>query len=299
MMTGILIVNKSKGKTSHNVVSKIRKKLNIKKVGHTGTLDPLATGVLPICIGKATRISDYIMEQGKSYIATLEFGKSTTTYDIEGEIVNISDKFIFSEDEINSKLKLFLGEIEQTPPIYSALKVDGKKLYEYAREGKEVEIKPRKVTIYDIKLLELDGAIAKIEVSCSKGTYIRSLIHDLGINLGSYAHMTNLIRTRVGRFNIENSIDLDEMENLDLEFILSKVVPIKDSLYNLGFIEISDNTNIRSRLISGQKINILKLTTKESNFIEDKDISILINGEFIGIGKITQNILKMEKVLCE
>lgn len=299
MMTGILIVNKSKGKTSHNVVSKIRKKLNIKKVGHTGTLDPLATGVLPICIGKATRISDYIMEQGKSYIATLEFGKSTTTYDIEGEIVNISDKCIFSEDEINSKLKLFLGEIEQTPPIYSALKVDGKKLYEYAREGKEVKIKPRKVTIYDIKLLELDGAIAKIEVSCSKGTYIRSLIHDLGINLGSFAHMTNLIRTRVGRFNIENSIDLDEMESLDLEFILSKVVPIKDSLYNLGFIEISDNTNIRSRLISGQKINILKLTTKESNFIEDKDISILINGEFIGIGKITQNILKMEKVLCE
>lgn len=139
MKMGILVVNKAKGMTSHDVVAILRRKLNIKKVGHTGTLDPMATGVLPICIGNATRVSDYIMNQGKSYIATLKFGEATTTYDFEGEITNKSDNKIFQVNEVKNVLEGFKGIIEQTPPIYSALKVNGKKLYQYAREGKEVE----------------------------------------------------------------------------------------------------------------------------------------------------------------
>lgn len=144
MKTGILVINKAKDMTSHDVVSILRKKLNMKRIGHTGTLDPMATGVLPICIGNATRISEYVMNQGKAYIATLKFGKSTTTYDSSGEIIETSDLNNFTDKKINDALKYFIGEISQKPPIYSAIKVNGKKLYEYARNNEEVEIKSRK-----------------------------------------------------------------------------------------------------------------------------------------------------------
>lgn len=296
MKMGILLINKSKNMTSHDVVSILRKKLNTKKIGHTGTLDPMATGVLPICIGNATRVSDYIMEQGKSYIADLEFGKSTTTYDSTGETVNISDTKNFSYDQINEALSTFLGEIDQYPPIYSAIKVDGKKLYEYAREGKEVDIKSRKVTIKNIKILQIDGEKLKIEVSCSKGTYIRSLIHDLGIKLGTFAHMTGLVRNRVGKFNIENSIDISNISEIDTEDLLEKLISIEDSLYNLDKINFLED--ISFRIINGQKINVSKFNY-EGNFIENKAILIKVLDNFIGIGKVENNILKMEKVLCQ
>ena len=214
MKAGILVVNKSKDMTSHDVVSILRRKLKIKRIGHTGTLDPMATGVLPICIGNATRISEYIMEQGKSYIASLKFGYSTTTYDSTGDVVDKSDKVSFTDSEILEVIDKYIGNIKQTPPIYSAIKVDGKKLYEYAREGKSVEIKSRNVDIYDIKLLENSGENIKIYVKCSKGTYIRSLIHDIGISLGTFAHMTDLIRTSVGKFDIEDSYDIDSIDNM-------------------------------------------------------------------------------------
>lgn len=296
MRTGILVVNKAKDLTSHDVVSILRRKLNMKKIGHTGTLDPMATGVLPICIGNSTRISSYIMEQGKSYIAELKFGFSTTTYDSTGEIVDQTDNTIFTEEQLRESIKHFIGEIEQYPPIYSAIKVDGKKLYEYAREGQEVEIKPRNVTIYDINLLDLKDDTATIQVECSKGTYIRSLIHDLGKELSSYAHMTHLIRNRVGKFNIDNSIDISKISDYSLDEIEEKLISIEDALYNLDKINIIDT--ISDRLINGQKININSLTF-EGKYLEDNDIVVKVNNKFIGIGKVKNNILKMEKVLCQ
>ena len=296
MKMGILVVNKAKGMTSHDVVAILRKKLNTKRIGHTGTLDPMATGVLPICIGNATRVSDYIMQQGKSYIATLKFGEATTTYDSEGEITNLSENVIFEANTIVNVLSSFKGKIEQSPPIYSAIKVNGKKLYEYAREGKEVEIKKRNVEIYDIKLLELSGEYAKIEVACSKGTYIRSLIHDIGLRLNTYAHMTDLIRNRVGKFEIKDSIDISKINEISIDKILDIIIPTEKSLYNLDKINILED--IKFRLINGQRIN-LNTVKYNGNFNQNEDIVITINDEFIGIGKVEKSVLKMEKVLCQ
>lgn len=295
MKTGILVINKSENMTSHDVVAILRKKLNMKRIGHTGTLDPMATGVLPICIGNSTRISEYIMNQGKSYIATLKFGESTTTYDSEGEITNISDNVSFTSDEINKVLKTFLGDISQTPPIYSAIKVNGKKLYEYARDNEKIEIKSRKVTVYDIKLLEIKNEFAKIYINCSKGTYIRSIIHDLGIKLNSYAHMTELIRTRVGHFDLENSIDISKIDSYSLEDLENSLISINDALYNFESIEVTKI--IRDRLVNGQRINIKDLINIK--IPKDEEIKIISENEFIGIAKINNNILKMEKMLWQ
>lgn len=295
MKTGILVINKSENMTSHDVVAILRKKLNMKRIGHTGTLDPMATGVIPICTGNSTRISEYIMNQGKSYIATLKFGESTTTYDSEGEITNISDNVSFTSDEINKVLKTFLGDISQTPPIYSAIKVNGKKLYEYARDNEKIEIKSRKVTVYDIKLLEIKNEFAKIYINCSKGTYIRSIIHDLGIKLNSYAHMTELIRTRVGHFDLENSIDISKIDSYSLEDLENSLISINDALYNFESIEVTKI--IRDRLVNGQRINIKDLINIK--IPKDEEIKIISENEFIGIAKINNNILKMEKMLWQ
>ena len=176
-MFGLLNIYKPVGKTSHDVVAYLRRVLKIKQIGHTGTLDPFAEGVLPVCIGKSTRLIEYLPDE-KAYLAYVQFGKSTDTYDTEGKIVFETDKKV-SETEILEKLPLFEGEIEQIPPIYSAIKVNGKKLYDYAREGKEVEIKPRKVIINKIELKDFDfeNQVAQIYIECSKGTYIRSIAH--------------------------------------------------------------------------------------------------------------------------
>lgn len=216
-MFGFLNVYKPVGMTSHDVVSKLRKLTNIKQIGHTGTLDPFAEGVLPVCIGKATRLIEFL-EDDKEYLATVQFGVSTTTYDREGEVIYTSDKKLVSED-VKNALKTFEGEISQLPPIYSAIKVKGKKLYEYARSGQEVEIKPRKVTIENIELKSFDEKLqqAEILIKCSKGTYIRSIANDLGQKLECGAHLIKLVRTQAGRFRIENSVNLeclDVVENL-------------------------------------------------------------------------------------
>ena len=207
-MFGFLNIYKPVGMTSHDVVAVLRKKLKTKQIGHTGTLDPFAEGVLPIAIGKATRLIEYLPDD-KEYLATVQFGKSTNTYDIEGETTFESDKKI-CEQEIIEKLKDFKGEIEQFPPIYSAIKVKGKKLYEYARKGEDVEIQPRKVTIYNIELKSFDFELqqAQILVKCSKGTYIRSIANDLGKVLGCGGHLIRLVRTQAGKFRIEDSLKL-------------------------------------------------------------------------------------------
>jgi len=216
-MDGIFNIYKEKGYTSHDVVAIVRKTINQKKVGHTGTLDPDAEGVLPVCVGKATKLADYIMNSGKTYIAEITLGITTTTQDSSGEIIEKRD-VDFDEEKIKDVCNSFIGEIEQIPPMYSAIKIDGKKLYELAREGKKIERKARKVTIYDIKILELiKPDKIKISVDCSKGTYIRTLANDIGEKLGCGAHMSYLLRSRSSSFDLSKSIKLDELKKLASE----------------------------------------------------------------------------------
>ena len=214
-MFGFLNVYKPKGKTSHDVVAILRRVTKIKQIGHTGTLDPFAEGVLPICIGKATRLIEYFNDD-KAYIGTVQLGESTTTYDLEGETVDVSDKTPDIE-EIENELNNFRGDIEQLPPIYSAIKVNGKKLYEYARKGEEVEIKPRSVNINELKILNYDqeNRILELYIKCSKGTYIRSIAHDLGKNLGCFGHLIKLVRVKAGDFEVENSIKLEDLADVE------------------------------------------------------------------------------------
>lgn len=214
-MFGFLNVYKPKGKTSHDVVAILRRVTKIKQIGHTGTLDPFAEGVLPICIGKATRLIEYLNDD-KAYIGTVQLGKSTTTYDLEGETVDVSDKTPDLE-EIENELNNFRGDIEQLPPIYSAIKVNGKKLYEYARKGEKVEIKPRSVNISELKILNYDqeNRILELYIKCSKGTYIRSIAHDLGKNLGCFGHLIKLVRVKAGDFEVENSIKLEDLTDIE------------------------------------------------------------------------------------
>lgn len=211
-MFGFLNIYKPKGKTSHDVVAILRRITKVKQIGHTGTLDPFAEGVLPICIGKATRLIEYLKDD-KAYVATVQFGSATDTYDLEGETTKTSD-LIPSLDEIEAKLDDFRGEIEQTPPIYSAIKVNGKKLYEYARAGEQVEVKTRKVCISELKLLEYNQKARTLElyIACSKGTYIRSIANDLGEKLGCFGHLIKLVRVQAGDFVVEDAIKLEDLQ---------------------------------------------------------------------------------------
>ncbi|KIR01514.1 tRNA pseudouridine synthase B [Lachnospiraceae bacterium TWA4] len=242
-MDGVINVYKEKGFTSHDVVAKLRGILHTKKIGHTGTLDPDATGVLPICVGKATKLCEFFTDRSKTYEAVMHLGIVTDTQDITGKILSTTKDKDFAdlsreelEENLEKILSKFRGPILQIPPMYSALKVNGKKLYEYAREGIEVERKPRPIEIYQLDLGKIEGEFVHLTVSCSKGTYIRTLCHDIGQELGCGAYMESLERTRVGRFPIEESVTLKQIEQgeytlLSIEDALShleKVVVNKD-----------------------------------------------------------------------
>lgn len=275
MPFGVLNIYKPVGMTSHDVVAVLRRVTKIRQIGHTGTLDPFAEGVLPVCIGKATRLIEYFADD-KEYLATVQFGSATTTYDIEGEKTFISDRKITADD---IDLKLFEGEIEQLPPVYSAIKVKGKKLYEYAREGKEVEIQPRKVTIEKIELKSFDenSQQAEILIKCSKGTYIRSIAHDLGQNIGVGAHLVKLVRTQAGKFRVDNSVHLEgidvsanlinPLEMLDLPKLdvsaeqLEKIrhgMPIENNGYS-GNIILTNDSQIVAVAQADDKIKVKKV----------------------------------------
>ena len=214
-VNGVINIYKEKGFTSHDVVAKLRGILKIKKIGHTGTLDPDAEGVLPVCIGNATKLCELIMEKDKIYEAELILGKQTDTQDISGEVLNESDEYLkLTEDEITDVINSFVGEYDQIPPMYSALKVNGKKLYEYAREGVEIERKSRRVNIFDIEILSIELPVAKIRVHCSKGTYIRTLCNDIGNKLNVYGCMGELLRTKTGIFELEKSYKLSEIQEI-------------------------------------------------------------------------------------
>lgn len=262
MYNGILPVYKERGLTSHDVVFKLRKILKTKKIGHTGTLDPEVSGVLPVCIGTATRVSDYVMDMGKSYNATITLGESTTTEDQTGEVIDKVDvqENAININEVDAVLKQFEGIIEQVPPMYSSVKVNGKKLYEYARKGETVERPVRKVNIDSIaRTSELQFEDGKchfnIEVKCGKGTYIRTLATDIGKQLGYPAHMSLLTRINSGGFDIKDSITLDQISQLhEQDTLQSNLFPLKYGLKSLPKIYVSDE-NIKTRILNGQKFN--------------------------------------------
>lgn len=262
MYNGILPVYKERGLTSHDVVFKLRKILKTKKIGHTGTLDPEVSGVLPVCIGTATRVSDYVMDMGKSYNATITLGESTTTEDQTGEVIDKIDvqANAININEVDAVLKQFEGIIEQVPPMYSSVKVNGKKLYEYARKGETVERPVRKVNIDSIaRTSELQFEDGKchfnIEVKCGKGTYIRTLATDIGKQLGYPAHMSLLTRINSGGFDIKDSITLDQISQLhEQDTLQSHLFPLEYGLKSLPKIYVSDE-NIKTRILNGQKFN--------------------------------------------
>lgn len=244
-MFGFLNVYKPVGKTSHDVVAYFRKLLKIKKIGHTGTLDPFAEGVLPICVGNSTRLIEYLPDD-KAYLAFVQLGKATDSYDTEGNVIFESDKKV-TKEQIVSALTSFEGEIEQLPPMYSAIKVKGKKLYEYAREGKTISVAPRQVTIHKIELKNFDEEKqeAQVYIECSKGTYIRSIANDLGQNLCCGGYLTRLIRTKAGKFLVEDSIKMQDYKSIEFveKHLIEPISMLNYPLYNLNTSEKLDISN--------------------------------------------------------
>lgn len=285
-MFGFLNVYKPKGITSHDVVSALRWITKVKQIGHTGTLDPFAEGVLPICIGKATRLIEYL-DDDKAYTGTIQLGSSTTTYDLEGEEVNFSDKKV-TLNEIEAALDKFRGEIEQLPPIYSAIKVNGKKLYEYAREGKEVKIEPRRVNISKLEILEYDETNRRLtlHIECSKGTYIRSIAHDLGTELTTFGHLVKLVRVKAGMFEVNNAVSLEHIQTKeDVEKLL--IAPLK----KLNYMTYELNKNELVKVSNGTAI----MPSKE---LPENSLILLTSQErLIAAAKMTKGLLKCLKVL--
>lgn len=237
-MNGMIIINKERGFTSFDVVAKLRGICHQKKIGHTGTLDPDATGVLPVCLGSATGVCDLLADKTKEYEATLLLGITTDTQDTTGNVLTEMDVNL-SEADVISCIRKFEGDIEQIPPMYSAIKIGGKKLYELARQGKTVERKPRPVTIYSIDVLGMDLPRVTMRVTCSKGTYIRTLCHDIGQSLGCGGTMERLVRRRVGEFDISDAVTLDTVQELAGAGRLDDIlIPVDEVFAQCGSIRI-------------------------------------------------------------
>ncbi len=293
-MNGVILINKQKGISSFGVVAKVRKILNIKKVGHSGTLDPEAEGLLPILVGNGTKISKYLIEHDKIYIAKLKLGIKTDTADSEG---NILEKKNFKLDKnnvnkYNNIFKTFLGKSKQIPPMYSAIKVNGKKLYEYAREGKEIKIKERDIEIYNIDILSINYDENEIEfsVSCSKGTYIRTLCEDIAKSLGTIGYMSSLKRTKINDFKIEDSITLDELEKNkdDILYLKEKFISVEKIFEDKNKIELNDR---KKELF----LNGVKLTFK----LENNLYRVYNNNKFLGMGVIENDLLKRDVIVID
>ena len=292
-MQGIIIINKPQGFTSQDVVSKVKKILNVRKAGHTGTLDPMATGVLPVLLGNYTKLSKYLIEHNKTYIAKIKLGKRTSTGDQEGEIIEEKDVNLnnFSEDNLREVLKTFLGKQKQIPPMYSAIKVDGKKLYEYARQGIEVEVNSRDIEIYDIDLLNFNNETLEIEfvVSCSKGTYIRVLCEDVAKKLETVGYMSSLKRILVDKFSIDDAITFDILEeNKENEDFLKSNIFTMEEVFN-DLPKLTLNTRKLELFLNG-----VMLTFKNPdglyNIYDEKN-------NYIGTGTIKNELLKRDIII--
>ena len=303
-MDGIIIINKPKNNTSHDIVKKVRKILN-EKVGHTGTLDPNATGVLPLLIGKGTELSKYLINHNKTYEAILQLGEKRDTGDSEGRI--IEEKTVIesclNRTNIENVFKNFIGIQEQIPPMYSAIKVNGKKLYEYARKGEKIEILPRKIEIYSLELLNLDNQKKQIEfrVKCSKGTYIRTLCEEIANELQTVGYMKELKRTEVGEFNIKDSITIEELENIIKNYNFEKD-NVKNNLNNINIINnfISIENYFKNNEIIELNENKLRLFlngVKLTFNLVDGIYKIYFDKNFIGTGIVSNKLLKRDIIL--
>ena len=290
-MDGIIIINKPSGCTSHDIVYEVKKILK-EKVGHTGTLDPMATGVLPLLIGKGTLCSKYLINHNKVYKVKLKLGEKTDTGDIEGNIINKKEvlKEMLYNEHIDKILKSFIGKQEQIPPIYSAVKVNGRKLYEYARKGEKVEVKPRKIEIYDIQLLKIieKEQIIEFNVSCSKGTYIRSLCENIAERLKTAGYMAGLERIQVGNFHINQAITIEEMEKniSNKEFFVQHFMNI-ETLFK----------NSKKIYLSNRKLQLFLNGVKLTQNYDDGVYRIYCDSNFIGLGIIQNNLLKRDVII--
>ena len=282
-MDGIIIINKPKNCTSHDIVRKAKKILN-EKVGHTGTLDPNATGVLPLLVGKGTQISKYIINHDKTYEAVLQLGEKTDTADIEGEVIETKPVTVdcLRKEYVTAVLKKMEGKQKQIPPMYSAIKINGKKLYEYARKGEMVKIEPRKIEIYSLELININEVDKQIEfrVSCSKGTYIRTLCENIAEKLGTVGHMKELKRTQVGEFKIDDAITIEELEQKQT------CITIED------YFRQNENINLSEKRLQ-LFLNGVKLTWP----LSDGVYKIYSNENFIGIGTVKNNLLKRDIII--
>lgn len=289
-MDGIIIINKEKNYTSNDVVS-IVKKITKSKVGHTGTLDPNATGVLPLLIGNATKISKYLINHDKEYEVVLQLGIRTETADVEGKVIEEKEVTaeMLNKDNIEEKLQQFIGKQEQIPPIYSAIKVNGKKLYEYARRGQEVELKPRQIEIYSIQLVGINEKEKQIsfKVKCSKGTYIRSLCEDISKKLGTVGYMKELNRLQAGEFYIKDAVTISEMKEKIEAGNLENIITIEEIFKNNPQIQLEQEQI--EPYINGVKINTKKTNGVYRIYKPD--------GTFIGLGIIENSKLKRDLVI--
>ncbi|MBC2853851.1 tRNA pseudouridine(55) synthase TruB [Cetobacterium sp. 2G large] len=280
-MEGIIVIDKPIGITSFDVIRILRRNLKERRIGHTGTLDPLATGILVICVGKATKLAQDIEGYEKEYVADLELGFKTDTYDIEGKVLAKVEEFNISYENFEETLETFKGDIKQIPPMYSAIKVDGKKLYELAREGVEIERKARDVSIKNLETISFDGVKAKIDCTVSKGTYIRSLIYDLGEKLGTFATMTGLRRTRVGEEDLARAFTLETIEKMVSENDFSFLVSIED-YFKFPKVDIEDENDLKL-FVNGQRCK---------KRINEGKYRVYSKNNFIGLGEVTKGLLK-------
>ena len=282
-MNGIIIINKPKNCTSHDIVRKVKKILN-EKVGHTGTLDPNATGVLPLLIGKGTEISKYLINHDKIYEAVLKLGEKTETADGEGKIIETAKVQLenITKEKVEKILKSLIGKQQQTPPIYSAIKVNGKKLYEYARKGENVKIEPRTVEIYNIELIKIENQEITYKVHCSKGTYIRTLCEQIAEKLGTIGYMKELKRTQVGEFKIENAVDIEELiNNIEKNFIgIEQYFETYPKIY-----------------LNERKLHLFLNGVQLTQNLEDGIYTIYCEEKFIGIGTIKNKLLKRDIIV--
>ena len=272
---GVFLLNKPLGFSSNQALKKIQWLFNAKKAGHTGTLDPMASGLLPICIGEATKFSHRLLEANKTYIATMQLGVTTTTGDQEGEVVSQKD-VVLKPNQLQETLQKFTGDITQIPPMFSALKFEGKPLYEYARQGIEIERKSRQVTIYDITLNKIEESTVILEVSCSKGTYIRTLAEDIGHALGCGAYLKALERTQTGNFQLSDALTIEAIEAMSMASREKTLLPVDALLEGLSSIELTLTET--EAIKKGQAIDF--------NGKNDKELRLYgVSGQFLGVGQ--------------
>jgi tRNA pseudouridine55 synthase len=290
--SGIIVINKPSGLSSHDVITELRRILRIRRIGHAGTLDPQATGILLACMEKGTKVAQFLTEYDKEYEAVIRLGITTDTYDGEGEIIETKENFRVNPEEISKVIDSFMGNIRQTPPLYSAIKFKGKKLYQYARAKEEVEIKKRDVEITDIEIIKFDMPDVRITVSCSKGTYIRSLAHDIGQKLGCGAYLFSLCRTRVGPYNLIDALGLQEISHIQNEGRLAQIIiPIEEVLAHLPSVVLKEG--FTERIKHGAPLVSSSVSSIEADFKENQTICVKNDQrKIVAIGKALSSAVR-------